>query len=211
MSSPCTSAGEEPLLTARRESPSATKTTQHSQNKWIIIMKKPTSNNPRPLLSIHFGRQDSWNVSKAPQWQPVWGTYADSVLCPPRRTVVTLLCRWGNWGRERLHCEGHQGSRAQCENRTVSSSEWVKLSKLLSPAHLTFPHDVDVRQHEASLYLGPHHETCAYLIYSPLIYTPCCSRDFPGWLQRLCVSCMKGPIVFLTGRVMSLHLHLSKI
>lgn len=102
-------------------------------------MKKPTSNNPRPLLIIHFGRQDSWNVSKAPQWQPVWGTYTDVVLCPPRWIVVTLLCRWGNWGRERLHCEGHQGSRAQCENRTVSSSEWVKLSKLLSLAHLTLP------------------------------------------------------------------------
>lgn len=88
-----------------------------------------------------------------------------------------------------------------------SSSEWVKLSKLLSLAHLTFPLVMWTSDSvKLACYLGPHQETCAYLIYSP-----CCSRDFPGRLQRLCVSCMKGPIVFLTGRVMSLRLHLNKI
>ena len=171
-------------------------------------MEKPTSNNPWSLLIIRFGRQDSWNVSKARQWQAVWSMYTDAVLCPPRWIAVTLLCRWGNWGREGLHCEGHQGSRAQCGNRTVSSSEWVKLSKLLSLAQLTLPLAMWTSDSvKLACVLAPIMKPSAYLIYSPLIYSPYCSRDFPGLLQRLCVSCMKGPIVFLTGRVMSLHLN----
>lgn len=131
--------------------------------------------------------------------------------------AVTLRCRWGSWGMERLHCvvKVTKGAELMRGNRTASSSGRVKLSKLLSLPHQAFPLVIRTSDSLKLAFLSATiMKLSTYLIYSPPVRwsrLPCCSVDFPGQLQGLCVWCIKGLIIFLTQRVMFLHLYLNKI